>query len=247
MTTTGFTVAVRRIAAALAVTAATLAGPLLADTAAAGPASYDSQIYHSSDDWDWLSAPGKIVPGGNYINTRSGGSCSTGWIVSTDGRTFVLTAGHCGRPGDVIAIRDRSGNTRRVGEFVETRYTEIGSYDDGLIELWDSAPYTSTIPLTGKLKGWLSADQLAAREPQICRLGYRTGLSCGEYLSTDSVVVRYRNISDRGDSGGPVFAKIDGDLYAIGVTSGGSSTDATHAVAALIAPAMTRWNLTIHG
>lgn len=41
-------------------------------------AAYDSQIYHSSDDWDWLSAPGKIVPGGKYVNTRSGMACSTG-------------------------------------------------------------------------------------------------------------------------------------------------------------------------
>lgn len=246
MTTTGFTVALRRIAAALAVTAATLAGPFMVDTAAAD-AAYDSQIYHSSDDWDWLSAPGKIVPGGQYVNTRSGMTCSTGWIVSTEGRTFVLTAGHCGRPGDVIAISDRSGNTRRVGEFVETRHTEIGSYDDGLIELWDSAPYTSEVPVTAPLHRWDSAAQVAERRPQICRLGHRTGLSCGAYLSSDSVIVEYRNITDKGDSGGPVFAVVDGRIHAIGVSSYLNDSDATRAGAAFIEPAMNRWNLTIHG
>ena len=44
------------------------------------PYAMDAPIYHDSERWDWLSYPGKVVPGGQIINIDTGGQCSTGWI-----------------------------------------------------------------------------------------------------------------------------------------------------------------------
>lgn len=85
------------------------------------PYAMDAPIYHDSERWDWLSYPGKVVPGGQIINIDTGGQCSTGWIVSQKQRYFILTAGHYGRVYDRFAIRDRNGNSAVIGQMVERK------------------------------------------------------------------------------------------------------------------------------
>ncbi|MGW6694938.1 hypothetical protein ACWF62_14320 [Rhodococcus sp. NPDC054953] len=238
-----------RIGRATAVTIAATAAlfTLAAPTVSATPGGTESPIYHSSEDWGWLKTPGKLVPGGQYTNETRGKACSTGWIVSADARVFALTAGHCGTPGDIVSVTDRTGRTVRVGEFVESRFTTLGGLDDALIEVWDTRYTDSSIPLTREIAGWGDGTWLDRTHPTICRLGFRTGMSCGDYLGRSDVIVEHRNIADHGDSGGPVFAVADdGSLTAIAVTSFGDEYDATRASSALIAPAMTQWGLSIH-
>lgn len=239
-----------RAAAGLTVSMASVAalamGGTSLQTAAAAPAAQDSPIYHSSDDWDWLATPGKVVPGGQYQNDTDGGTCSVGWIVSHEQRSFILTAGHCGNIGDKISISDSNGRRVQVGSFVESRYNGTGGVDDGLIQLWDNRYVDSSIPVQATLAGWKSAEWVRQNQPRICRIGYRTGYSCGDYLTQNSAVVEFRNIADKGDSGGPVFTVVDGKVYAIAVNSYGSRTDATRAGASMIDSPMTKWGLTIH-
>lgn len=209
----------------------------------APPAADDSKIFHSSEEWQWLKHPGTVIPGGKFVNIDAGKSCSVGWIVTTERRAFILTAGHCGDVGDRAALPRRNGRLTPVGQFVESRFAGVGSRDDALIELYDSARWTATIPLDMAATKIATPQWADTHRPRVCRLGYRTGLSCGAYLNTDGTIIEYRGIDDHGDSGGPVFALWDGDLYALGVYSYLSKTDATRAGTSAIADTLDHWGL----
>jgi hypothetical protein len=201
----------------------------------------ETPIYQNARDWQWLAAAGKAQPGTQFI---TGGYCSTGWIVTADGRDFILTAGHCGKTGDKVYIPHPDGSTSYIGEFVESTYTKTGLADYALIELHDG-PWTSTPPFDEPLVGWRGSAWLEQTRPQICHLGWRTGLSCGDFISVEGSIVNFRGVVDGGDSGGPVFAMTDDGLIAIGVTSFEQDTDATRVSASLIEEPMERWGLTI--
>ena len=57
----------------------------------------------------------------------------------------------------------------------------------------------------------------------------------------------FRNIADRGDSGGAIFAFDGTDAWALGVTSNGSDYNKTLTSGMEIAGAMQHWGLTLHG
>lgn len=239
---------ITRVAAIVLAATAAAFGGVGASAASAAPSGTDSPIYHSSEDWGWLETPGKLVPGGGYTNETKGSTCSAGWIVSNEDRVFVLTAGHCGTAGDIVSVSDGYGRSVRVGEFVESRFAKAGGLDDALIEVWDTRYVDSSIPLSKKVLGWRGGTWLDQNRPTICRLGYRTGMSCGDYIQRSDVILEHRNIIDHGDSGGPVFALTDdGNMYAVAVTSFLHEYDATRAGSALIEQPMTRWGLSIHG
>ncbi|MDO5730990.1 hypothetical protein [Corynebacterium sphenisci] len=203
-------------------------------------------VYHSSEEWAWLEHPGQVIPGGRIINVDGDGACSTGFLVGHGSRRFILTAGHCGDVGDRFAVDDARGNTAWAGQMVESAYERVGGVDIGLIELTGTAPAEATPPVEEPLLGWAGADWLERTRPTICRLGYRTGLSCGDYLGVDeSGIVHYEAITDHGDSGGMVVALADGGMYAIAVTSYQQPHDATRAAAMLVEPAMAHWDLTL--
>lgn len=207
----------------------------------------ESPIYHSSKEWGWLSNPGKVIPGGQIINTTQGGLCSAGWIVGLHNRRFILTAGHCGHVRDQFAITDQNGNRITIGEMVESTYIAAGSADYGLIELYDMRYVNPSPPFKETLKGWRSAVWLDQQNPRVCHLGYRTGQSCGDYLGRNTNgLFEFRGYNDHGDSGGPVYSIINGQIYAVGIISYRQPTDATRVGAQDIGPAMKRWGLTIY-
>lgn len=212
----------------------------------------DTQIYHNSSDWRWLAAPGKIVPGGQIINVTGDTLCSTGWITGVDDRFFILTAGHCGAVGDQFAIRDAGGNAELFGEMVESHLTgnheSISGADIGLIEIHRREFIDPVLPLAQQVAGWQSLAWVEGNQPQICRLGHRTGLTCGPYLEAGNEgLFSSRGILDQGDSGGPVFARTsDGELWAVGVASYRVDTNATHAGSMSISEWMQHWGLTIY-
>lgn len=208
----------------------------------------ESPIYRNSRDWTWLEAANGVVPGAKIINRTASGACSTGFIVGKGDRRFILTAGHCGDVGDEFVVPTESGAELPVGEMVESKWTGVGAADYGLIELSPAARYTSELPLAEKLAGWRTVEWLDQVRPQVCNLGWRSGLACGDYLEQGGgQSFEYRNIADHGDSGGIVYAHHEGALYAVGVTSGGSDQDATRGIAQRIDIPMEGWGLTIYG
>mgnify|MGYP002715106945 CR=1 FL=1 len=209
--------------------------------------------YHNRENFRFLEQPGKIVPGGRIYNTRKNSGCSTGFIASRDNRAFIITAGHCGDIGDQFVVQDRQGNTLLLGEMVESYVEQSGEAitgaDIGLIELYDDAKQhvDSSLPVNAKIQGVISPAEAAQREMAICRLGATTGYSCGVFVDEDQAgQFHFRNISDRGDSGGAIFAFDGTNAYALGVVSRGSDYNKTLAGGMSIGEAVQYWGLTVH-
>lgn len=236
-----------------AVLAALLTAGTLAVTAgeAAAQSSRGSGIYQNSEGFDFLATPGTVVPGGKYT-TSSGSSCSFGWLVysktDTAKRKFMLTAGHCGKKGERVYIQGSNGKKAQVGQFVESTGGILSNGDDyALIDVTNS-PREAQLPLSNPdFDGWKTQQWVKENNPKICRLGFRTGVSCGPYQEMKNHTIFYRGISDHGDSGGPVWAETrSGKRYAVGVTSYGYDSDATLAGAASITPYMNKYSLGIY-
>lgn len=205
----------------------------------------DSKISHNSEDWLWLETSKVVTPGSYILNKTGSKSCSTGWIVGQKERYFILTAGHCGKRGDNFYLPD---GTTYIGQMVESMYVKVGDADYGLIELSPNAPVDSSPQFKNlKLLGWRGYDWIEENDPRICHLGYRTGLSCGDYLEiTPGGNVTFRGFCDHGDSGGPVFALTKDGMYAVGVLSGNGIGDASRTYSMAIQPPMERWGLVIY-
>lgn len=211
--------------------------------------------YHNMVDWRFLERPGAIVPGGRMHNVTSSAMCSIGFIASTSDRLFVVTAGHCGNVGDQFLVEDSQGGTLVFGEMVESfvEYAEnkaIVGADIGLIEIYpDARPHVhAALPASSPLKGWITPQEAQRRGMAICRLGATTGYSCGKFEEIGRAgQFYYRGISDRGDSGGVVFALEDTGAWGIGVVSNVADTNKTYAGAMEIAGAMQHWVLQLHG
>lgn len=170
---------------------------------------------------------GYLTPGSEYF-TRTG-ICSSGFFVTIDGRPFMLTAGHCGKPGDPIFMNTVYGQ-RQVGTFIPEGHFLIDKdpseyfdpeYDFALVALNDFGA-SLVHPAVGgqfELSGYIDARSLRNQDV-VCRIGRTRGYSCGRYLNhMNSEIFRVSNISSQGDSGGPLFAIIDGKYYAVGMTS----------------------------
>lgn len=209
--------------------------------------------YHNSVDWEWLKQPGGVVPGGRIYNETGNMNCSTGFLASHGDRVFIITAGHCGDRGDQFYAQDAQGNWAYAGEMVES-YLEQGAdgsvigADIGLIELTGDAQYSSTLPVDLPLRGWITPQEAQARGMMICRLGATTGYSCGEFDSIgNNGLFYFRSITDRGDSGGAIFAVDNSGVWAVGVNSNVSDSNKTLVGAMEIGSAIEYWGLTIHG
>ena len=142
-------------------------------------------------------------------------SCSYGWMLTSrtnPSRVFATTAGHCGEPGDVV-LMDTPLGYERVGEFVSSVYDRSSrqhaedwaliEFDDQFTDMVTANPY-----IDKTITGWVDPGSLPDNA-RICRIGFRTGLSCGSNLGPgydDSVTFYSTYYSDNGDSGGAVFA-----------------------------------------
>lgn len=210
----------------------------------------EQPIYRVSEGLEWLKNPDRITPGGRIINrTQSDSQCSVGYVAQRYDRFFVLTAGHCGEKGDLFAYADNNNKLINFGRMVDsTGATDSADY--GLIEIKDSkAVDPAIIPLKGeyRLSRWLSPQNIRENET-VCRLGFRTGLSCGEYLGQlNENFFEFRGMADHGDSGGPAFILRGNNLIAVGLESYGFDKDATRDGAVSISDALNYWNLQLTG
>lgn len=191
----------------------------------------ERKVYRNSADFQFLDTDGTLAPGAKYIVDGSGGqrTCSFGWMVHPEGdnsRLLNLTAGHCGDVGDKI-------------------YSDYFGYAS-------ATPSVSMGSTQVEVKGWAGKDWLEENQPYMRRLGFRSGLSCGNFQQmTNDISMTYDAISDLGDSGGAVWAFDPSDslqtlIYAVGVTSWLRYEDAATAGAKTVESVMNAQNLKIY-
>ncbi|SMY01472.1 hypothetical protein BSP109_03284 [Brevibacterium sp. Mu109] len=240
----------------------------------------DMNPVRDSASYDYLETPNMIEPGARYVTIGSDGqmgNCSFGWIVrerTAPDTTYNLTAGHCGNPGDAVAIdpvgNDDPADMFQVGEFVWQQFTpsedggisETEPLDDyALIEFYPEYAVpelmtgTPNFALHGAqdeltLGGYCDAALFEDNVPMVGRIGYRNGLSIGPFQEMrDSNVVTFSGIADQGDSGGAIWAFDPNDdpsfICAVAVTSYIDFEDATVATGVTVDKVMEQLDLEI--
>lgn len=156
-----------------------------------------------------------------------------------EGRNYAVTAGHCGKEGDLVwptYAETAADYSVEVGRFIYSglyseNVGEIGDVDVGIIEITDPERYMA---LVGKpIETALYSGDISSGE-KICKTGATTGLTCGDFeASGRTQIIRTDTGNERetygdiahvcalpGDSGGPVFYLIGGRASIIGVVSG---------------------------
>ena len=181
---------------------------------------------------DYYMDVGVLTPGAAIYNRTNDGRCSTGHFAGDGQRLFILTAGHCGDKGDSFYYEDRSGSEVEIGQMVmkasNTNTDSINSADIALIEVSNPDAEVSTSPaLNAPLAGWMSLEEITRKKPTLCFAGSTAGIACDPFIDRfgDQGLFTFGSYSDTGDSGGPVYASIDGKLYAVGVVSFGDYHD----------------------
>ncbi|CAM4079248.1 V8-like Glu-specific endopeptidase [Mycobacterium basiliense] len=195
----------------------------------------------------------------SYADGSGGMGCTAGFLVRTStGKTGVLTAGHCNKPGEASKVSINYTGTSPyviVGTFNQTISEGLRgeAHDIGLIVL-DSGNVPRTSAIAASLPVTGVADNLRIGQ-QLCKFGMRTGRAeCGQITDVTDSKVEFLAASQCGDSGGPVYAiQNDGSAIAVGIhiragrpndPNPGCSIPATFSIAELVRPWLDKWNLT---
>lgn len=194
-----------------------------------------------------VASPGAYLVSTSLADNGQPYQCTAGFTVRTAGGTpAMLTAGHCDRDpiNDTVLQRTPSGD-RVIGHYV--RWEVIpGVRDIGLVDL-----AASSVPLVSQVDAMrvsrvMSAEDIRREQPQLCKSGARTGVSCGPVTAVTDTQVSFRAWDDLGDSGAPVYARqADGTVAAVGILFAHSDDVFGRIVhATLVAPVMAQWELT---
>ncbi|MCH9668475.1 MAG: S1 family peptidase [Actinomycetia bacterium] len=190
-------------------------------------------------------------PGAHLVSTSLAGNgqpyqCTAGFTVrSANGAPGMLTAGHCDRDpvNDTVLQRTPAGD-RVIGRYVRWEVVP-GVRDVGLVDLSDSSvPLVSQVDAM-RVSRVMSAEDVRREQPELCKSGARTGLSCGPITAVTDTQVSFRAWDDLGDSGAPVYARQpDGTVAAVGILFAHSDDVFGRIVhASLVAPVMASWGL----
>ncbi len=183
------------------------------------------------------------------------GQCTIAYSFTAYEKTYAVTASHCGMPGDHVwaTVGGEDANfSAPVGTFLYSDlYDEASSrLDVGVIEVSDpwhpmTAPESVAPTVVAEMVGELPAT--------ICKYGMTTGETCGTPINptgaeilADHNGVELRAVAATaavcaraGDSGGPVYAEIEGRRVIIGLVSGTRDAAQDHSCAAPEAGPMT--------
>lgn len=166
-------------------------------------------------------------------------SCTAAFsFTGKDGRAYAVTAGHCGHEGDLVWPTNAStafDYASEVGHVIfsglySPHTPETEGADVGIIEITDPERYMDVVgaPIPTGI-----GDNLGPVD-RVCKTGATTGYTCGIFEATERVQivnldpgVEDETLGDiaavcaaSGDSGGPVFAEVNGRATVIGVVSG---------------------------
>src|SRR5690625_4315747 len=170
---------------------------------------------------------------GQYFNFSY---CTVAYSFSTeDGRSFAVTASHCGEEGNLVWAGTPDNTfgypAEPIGTFIySSLYSESAkNLDIGLIELNGNlaniyAPQETDTHIAGRME---------ALPDYVCKMGRMTYQTCGDLThQSASSILRYgeEEISStaaraavcarNGDSGGPVYAMVEGQDIIVGLVSG---------------------------
>ncbi|WP_405059316.1 S1 family peptidase [Kribbella sp. NBC_01505] len=173
-----------------------------------------------NDDWSpWIGGAG-------LWNQSAGAICTTGFgVKDAQGRPYILTAGHCGSPGQQFADRQ--------GEYIGNMGAKNGDHDIALIP---------TNAVDFQLYVGNSNDNLVQNVPFwghvyigqfLCQGGQTSASEIGGPVCNIKVLFFYNDREDLvegeqmdgqsaargGDSGGPMYSRGDAGLIANGTTT----------------------------
>ena len=171
-------------------------------------------------------------PGESFIAQ----SCTVAFSFGdTDGRNYAVTAGHCGREGNLVWPTNAayaSDYHHPAGHFIYSGLFSDGAdgTDIGIIEITDPERYMEVVG--DPIPTGIGKDVPPLRH--ICKTGGTTGYTCGKFLETqrvqivdtieDAQLTTFGDIAgvcvSPGDSGGPVFSELNGRAVIVGVVSG---------------------------
>lgn len=171
------------------------------------------------------------------------GACTVGFVADRpDGRRVLLTAGHCGKPGQLVGVPVRGPG----GERVLVRVGTVGQSSNPPVKIDPktgralvvnpTAPDWAVIDLQRGVK--VSPSRGAVRPTRVgdarvgdrvCQQGSTSGWRCGSVLALRGPQILASVDADPGDSGGPLIRLSDG--AALGVTSSSTSESAPKSVA----------------
>lgn len=165
------------------------------------------------------------------------GKCTVGFVADRpDGRRVLLTAGHCGKPGQLVGVPIRSRGENglvRVGTVAQssTPPTRINPESGRAMPANPTAPDWAVIELQRGVK--VSPSRGAVRPARVgdarvgdkvCQQGATSGWRCGSVLALRGPQILTSVDSDPGDSGGPLIRLADG--AALGIVSTSTSENA---------------------
>ncbi|MDY5840610.1 MAG: trypsin-like serine protease [Corynebacterium camporealensis] len=160
--------------------------------------------------------------------------CTAAWSFQLeDGRTIAVTASHCAQEGETVWAGNQDGRFEYPSEPIgKVIYSDLYAEDShgldvAFVELYrDDAYYTPR---------WMetTVDASGALPDDVCKFGRVTGETCGALTSEamtarlhagdqeiEAFGARAEVCGTRGDSGGAVFANIDGRDTIVGLVSG---------------------------
>ncbi len=193
-----------------------------------------------------VASPGAFLVSTVMATNGQPYQCTSGFTVRTPGGApGMLTAGHCRRDpvNDTVLQRTPTGD-RFIGRYVRWEVLP-GVHDMGLVDLaGSSVPLVSDVDAM-RVTRVMTAEDLRREQPQLCKSGARTGLSCGPITAITETQVSFRAWDDLGDSGAPVYARHpDGTVAAVGILYAHTDDVFGRIVhASLVAPIMTAWGL----
>ena len=186
------------------------------------------------------AADAYVTPGDAIVVTSGerGGLCTLGPYMVVDGVYGAVTAGHCGQSGATVSLRSSTGDLLPITKLrgstdTDTTDSAFVSLPTEMIE--PSASILGKYPVHGAMDlaeiiGVLNNP--LAPSTRVCSYGVTSGSRCGNITGASAVYSRIyaRFPSDKGDSGGPVWAA-DGDgVRVVGILRGKLNNDPTISV-----------------
>jgi hypothetical protein len=216
--------------------------------------------YDDADNFAHLGMSESVSPGSNigFPDTTAGsGRCTVGWVVASsdvpDDR-YAVTTGHCTHVGDAAEVIAPVWEHRPIGKTTQSSYTGTNTLkeeeDYALVSLTGGdVPSDNETNIRGlKLGGVKPLDWVTATEPYMCVLA-QSGLSCGLFkASTNPATFTMSADTEKGDSGGAVWAYDPDDpttIYAVGILQGTLEKKPRTAIVKPLQPILDQFDLTL--
>lgn len=187
--------------------------------------------------------PAQANPGPGMDVEDDSGACTAGFAAADgQGNYYLITSGHCDS-GDGSGWTD--ANLDPIGEITASEY-DGWDRDAALIQLDpEVGPPSGAIGGRYRVTGVLGADEIQVGMP-LCKIGAKTGETCGEMTDLDGNMVEASVFSLHGDSGSAAFVKNgDGTVSAVGILSGSPDGDDYTTYFVLVDPILDQWGLQI--